>query len=463
MLLADTTHSAAELFVPSLLWVAPFVILLLAIAVLPLIKATEHFWHHNRNKLIIALALGLLTMLYYFFRGVGFGHGEHAAGPGLPTVLKVLEHAVLHEYIPFMSLLFSLYVISGGICVKGDIPAHPITNVLFLATGGVLASFIGTTGASMLLIRPLLKTNSQRRRVSHTVIFFIFVVSNIGGCLLPVGDPPLFLGYLKGVPFLWTMLLYKEWLFTVIALLVIYYLWDTWAYRHESKPDILRDEAQVEKISVSGKVNFLLLLGVVLATGTLDPSKEFFNTGWKPFMFFRELVQLAMVALSLRLTSKQIRKDNDFNYVAIVEVACLFIGIFLCMQVPIEILNVKGPKLGLDTPAKFFWATGALSSFLDNAPTYVVFFETANSLTTHAGPGILPLLSGHYIRTDLLIAISLGAVFMGANTYIGNGPNFMVKSIAENSGVRMPSFFGYMIYSVCILVPLFILVTLVFL
>jgi len=461
-MLAEAAHTDVTHYVPSLFWVAPFVILLLCIAILPLIKATEHVWHKNRTKLIVALALGLITLLYYFLRGEGFGHGEHAAAAGFPTVVKVLEHAVLHEYIPFMSLLFALYVISGGICVKGDIPAHPLTNVAFLAVGGILASFIGTTGASMLLIRPLLKTNSERRRVAHTVIFFIFVVSNIGGCLLPVGDPPLFLGYLKGVPFLWTLMLWKEWLFTVVVLLVVYYLWDTWAYRHEMKSDLQRDETQVEKISVAGKINFLLLLGVVFATGTLDPSKEFFGTGWKPFMFLREIVQLAMVAISLLVTSKAIRKANDFNYTAIAEVGCLFIGIFLCMQVPIEILNIKGASLGIDTPTKFFWATGALSSFLDNAPTYVVFFETANALTTESGPGILTLLSGHYIRMDLLVAISLGAVFMGANTYIGNGPNFMVKSIAEGAGVKMPSFFGYMVYSVLILLPVFLIVNLLF-
>lgn len=461
-MLAEAAHTDVTHYVPSLFWVAPFAILLLCIAILPLLKATEHVWHRNRTKLIVALVLGAVTMLYYFLRGEGFGHGEHAAAAGFPTVVKVLEHAVLAEYIPFMSLLFALYVISGGICVKGDIPAHPLTNVAFLAAGGLLASFIGTTGASMLLIRPLLKTNSERRRVAHTVIFFIFVVSNIGGCLLPVGDPPLFLGYLKGVPFLWTLMLWKEWLFTIVVLLVVYYLWDTWAYRQEMKTDLQLDETQVEKISVAGKINFLLLLGVVFATGTLDPSKEFFGTGWKPFMFLRELVQLAMVAFSLLLTSKAIRKANDFNYTAIAEVACLFIGIFLCMQVPIEILNIKGPTLGIDTPTKFFWATGALSSFLDNAPTYVVFFETAKSLPAPTDAALVPLAEDAVIQVGYLIAISLGAVFMGANTYIGNGPNFMVKSIAEGSGVKMPSFFGYMVYSILILIPVFALVNLIF-
>jgi len=455
--LADAVH------LPHPVWVAPFAALLLCIAVLPLIKATEHWWHHNRNKLIVALLLAVVTLGYYYTRPFGFGHGAEAAAPGMPTVVQVLHHAVLGEFAPFISLLFSLYVIAGGISVRGDLPAHPATNTGFLLIGGALASLIGTTGASMLLIRALLKTNSERHHVKHTVIFFIFIVSNIGGCLLPIGDPPLFLGYLRGVPFLWTLVLWKEWAFCNAVLLVVYFIWDTIAYRKEAVRDIRRDETQRQPIRIDGKINLLFLAGVVLATGTLDPNKEFFTTGWTPFPYCRELAQLACVALSLLFTPSAVRKFNDFNYGAIAEVACLFIGIFICMQVPIEILNASGDKLGLDTPAKFFWATGGLSSFLDNAPTYVVFFETANAMTHAPGPGITNLLSGHFIRQDLLIAISLGAVFMGASTYIGNGPNFMVKSIAESSGVKMPSFFGYIVYSALILLPLFGLVTWVFL
>ena len=453
---ADTHH------VPGLLPVLPFVAILLCIAILPLLKQTEHWWHKNTNKLIIAVLLGIITLVYYQFRGYGFGHGDHAAEPGFSTVLSVLDHSILIEFVPFISLLFSLYVISGGISVRGDIPAHPSTNVAFLGIGGLLASLIGTTGASMLLIRPLLATNSERKHVVHTVIFFIFIVSNIGGCLLPIGDPPLFLGFLRGVPFLWTLGLWKQWFFCLGILLAIYYLWDQRAYRTESAADIARDEGLVTKIAVGGKINFLWLAGVVLATATLDSSKAFPGTDWTPFPFLRELVQLGFVGLSLMTTPNGIRKENNFNYTAILEVACLFIGIFVCMQVPIEILNEKGASLGINTPNKFFWATGILSSFLDNAPTYVVFFETANSMTTVDGPGTIKLLSGALLREDHLIAISLGAVFMGANTYIGNGPNFMVKSIAEHAGVKMPSFFGYMVYSVMILIPVFILVTILF-
>jgi Na+/H+ antiporter NhaD/arsenite permease-like protein len=456
-------RTGAEALAPDLFWISPFVVLLLSIAVLPLIPKTSHWWEHNRNKLIIALGLGAVTLLYYQFRGYGAGHGEHASPAGWPTVLSVLHHAVLAEYLPFISLLFSLYAISGGICVKGDIPAHPRTNVAFLAIGAVLASVIGTTGASMLLIRPLLKTNSERKRITHTVIFFIFIVSNVGGLLLPTGDPPLFLGYLKGVPFLWTLNLWKEWAFTCALLMAIYWVWDRQAYKHETRPDIARDETQVQKITVSGKINFLLLACVVLATGTLDPGKEFLGAGWMPPAFFREMVQLAFVGLSLLVTPRGVRRDNNFSYAAIIEVAYLFIGIFICMQVPIEILNIKGPRLGIDTPAEFFWATGSLSSFLDNAPTYVVFLETAKSLTTTPGPGVMNLLSDGHVLITHLVAISLGSVFMGANTYIGNGPNFMVKSIAERAGVKMPSFFGYMAYSICILLPAFALVSYLFL
>ena len=481
MVLAEATQAEGSHSIPALIWMAPFAALLFCIAILPLLKRTEHWWHQNRNKLIVATLLGLLTLAYYHQRDFGTplhdpflvelfenlglhtheDHGHHAAEPGMATASAALGNALM-EYIPFISLLFSLYVIAGGIAVRGDIPAHPRTNVAFLAVGGLMASLIGTTGASMLLIRPLLKTNSERKHVVHTVIFFIFIVSNIGGTLLPIGDPPLFLGYLKGVPFLWTLGLWMPWAFTIAVLLIVYYFWDLIAYKKETLKDIRLDETQVQKLSIQGKVNFLFLAGVVFATGTLAPGREFFGTGWAPFPFCRELVQIAFVLLSLALTPGGLRKENNFNYVAILEVACLFIGIFVCMQVPIEILNAKGSELGVDTPAKFFWATGILSSCLDNAPTYVVFFETAKAMAVGGGEGMLELVTGGTIRADFLMAISLGAVFMGANTYIGNGPNFMVKSIAEHEGIKMPSFFGYMLFSACVLLPIFVIVMLLF-
>ncbi len=544
---ATTAHQ-----VPPLIWTWPFVAILLAIALLPLIPKTHHWWESNRNKLLISVVLATATLGYYYMRDYGVvshagghddashveesahgdphadDHEEHAAeshadehaakedphahtdehgephgkthdvahddahtdghdaeghdtghadaghdesahvahhartDPGIPTVLAVLDHAILKEFVPFFVLLFALYVIAGGIVVRGDIRATPMANTAILGIGGALASFIGTTGASMVLIRLLLKTNVERKRVVHTVVFFIFIVSNIGGALLPVGDPPLFLGYLKGVPFFWTMGLVAHWAFLLIALLFVYYLWDTWAYKHESKADIKLDDTQTEPIRIAGLHNLIWLIGVVFAVATLDPGKPFPGTEWHPFPYLREGIQLALVGVSLVLTKKALRVENQFNYVAIMEVACLFIGIFITMQVPIEILNVRGAQLGLSDAWQFFWATGVLSSFLDNAPTYVVFFETAKTLTDGAGPGIMTLPGDGHLRLTHLTAISCGAVFMGANSYIGNGPNFMVKTIAEQAGVRMPSFFGYMAYSTIVLVPLFIVLTLIF-
>ena len=449
---------------PDFWMVIPFVLLLGAIAVLPLIPATEHWWESNLNRFYVAATLGTLTLLYYVFLHAGpidahwpvHSKVSHTDG-GLAMAWTVLANAILAEYIPFIMLLFSLYTISGGIRIEGDLRAHPLTNSAFIAVGGLLASFIGTTGAAMLLIRPLLETNRERRHVKHTVIFFIFVVCNCGGCLLPIGDPPLFLGYLRGVPFMWTFALWPAWLFVNIALIAIYYLWDRfWHYPREEKIDIARDEVQVRKLKFSGLwPNAPLLVGVVFSVALLDPSKTLPGTDhWHPWLYLREIVQLVLVAVSLLLGSRAVRRANNFNYHAIIEVAALFFGIFICMQPALQILGVKGPALGLTSPMQFFWLTGSLSSVLDNAPTYVVFFETARTL---GGDNLVPPGTG--VAENLLIGISLGAVFMGAMTYIGNGPNFMVKAIAEKSGVRMPSFFGYMAYSCLILLPLFALTT----
>jgi len=442
--------------VPSLWAVGPFVALLLCIAILPLMSKTKHWWENNRNRLFISLVMSVFVILFYWLIHPGvINHKTHQLVSSFEAVNLVLHHAIMMEYIPFIVLLFSLYVISGGIQLKGDLPAHPITNTVFLAVGACIASIIGTTGAAMLLIRPLLQTNSERKHVKHTVIFFIFLVCNIGGCLLPIGDPPLFLGYLKGVPFLWTLGLWPQWLAMVLVLLVIYYIWDSLAYRKEVVRDLRRDETQVTRLSLRGKINFLWLVGVVLSVGLLVPQQHFLGQEAFPIVpdYFREIMQGLFVALSLMTTPKGIRLDNKFNYNAIGEVAALFIGIFITMQIPVEILNAKGPSLGLTESWHFFWAAGSLSSFLDNAPTYVVFFETAKTISGSE------LVAG--VSRELLAAVSLGAVFMGANTYIGNGPNFMVKSIAEQSGIKMPSFFGYMIYSAGILIPIFIVGTLI--
>ncbi|MFN0135729.1 MAG: sodium:proton antiporter [Phycisphaerae bacterium] len=448
---------------PSLVWVWPFATILLCIAVLPLIKRTEHWWHSNGNKLLVAATLALATLAYYFLRGTGIGAHDYVTAPGTETVIAVLKHAVLDEYIPFMSLLFALYVIAGGIFVRGDIRATPSANTAILGIGALLASFIGTTGASMVLIRLLLRTNSERHRVAHTVVFFIFIVSNCGGLLLPTGDPPLFLGSLRGVPFFWTLKLWPEWLMMNAALLAIYYIWDCVEYRRETKSDLIHDRLEIQPIHISGTLNLLWMALVVGAAATLDPNKAFPGTSWHAPTFLREGVYLVLVGLSLACTSKMLRTANGFNYGAILEVACLFIGIFITMQIPLEILHARGHELGVTQPWQYFWATGMLSSFLDNAPTYVVFFELANTQSPNPGVGILNLVGGGHIREDLLIAVSLGAVFMGANTYIGNGPNFMVKTIAEQSGVKMPSFFGYMIFSGLVLIPLFIILTFSFL
>jgi Na+/H+ antiporter NhaD/arsenite permease-like protein len=467
-------------YAPPPLWsYAPFVLLLLCIAILPLVHRLGHFWEKNSNKLLVSLFLASLTLLYYAFIHPGLKPHPGEVPPGTEgqlirggdAVLQVLQHSVVADYIPFIILLFSLYTISGGILLTGDIPATPLTNCAFLASGALLSSFIGTTGASMLLIRPLLRTNSERRIKVHTVVFFIFIVSNVGGSLTPLGDPPLFLGYLRGVPFWWTLHLAPPMAFLIACLLAIYFFWDTVAYRKEAVRDIALDEMSVRPIAVLGKINFVWLIGVIACVALVDSSRPLPGTSWTPPEHGREALLLALTGISWFTTprNREIRSANAFNFTAIGEVACLFIGIFICMQTPIEYLHEAGPRLRLQTPSGFYWASGGLSSFLDNAPTYVVFFEAAKSMSaSFISQGLLeashtvPLGDG-LISAKLLLAVSMGSVFMGANTYIGNGPNFMVKTIAEQSGIKMPSFFGYMVYSMCILIPLFVAVMIIFL
>jgi len=454
---AAGAEETAAAVAPSAAWILPFACLLLAIGVLPLLPRVSHWWEPNGSKLLVSLALAAIVCAYYVLRGTGFGHAQ----AGMDSLGVMLHHAIIADYIPFIVLLFSLYTISGGIRLTGDIPAHPLSNCAFLLVGSLLASFIGTTGASMLLIRPLLQTNSERKHVVHTVVFFIFLVSNIGGSLLPVGDPPLFLGYLRGVPFLWTLHLLPQWLLATGVLLVLYFMIDTIAYRKESPSDIARDETRRYAFRLQGKRNLFLLAGVVLAVGILVPGQPLPLTGWVlPQWYLREIVQLVLAGLSFGWTPRHIHAENHFNFTAIGEVGALFIGIFVTMQVPIEILKIEGEALGVTTPLQFFWATGGLSSFLDNAPTYAVFFELAGSLHHLDAPMLsnVTTVTG-VIPVPHLLAISCAAVFMGANTYIGNGPNFLVKSIAESRGVRMPSFFGYMLYSGLILIPLFVVIS----
>jgi len=366
---------------------------------------------------------------------------------GLPVLVLYARHdpaALWHtagDYLSFMALLASLFVISGGVLITGDLEARPAVNTAFLAVGAVLASLVGTTGASVLLIRPLLATNQERRHVAHTVVFFIFVVANIGGCLTPLGDPPLFLGYLLGVPFTWTLRLAPHWLLANGMVLAIYYLWDRRAHAREERAAVALDAAAVRPIRVTGKRNVVFLLAVVASVAFLHSP-------------YRELAMLAASALSLALTSRAVREANRFTFHAISEVAALFAGIFVTMLPALDVLHARGRDLGLTEPWHFFWAAGLLSSFLDNAPTYLTFVAIAQSL------GLPAEVAG--MTHQVLAAISVGAVFMGANTYIGNGPNFMVRSIAQERGIKMPSFGGYMLYSGAVLIPVFVVVTLVF-
>lgn len=407
-------------FVPSAVWVAPFFSLLLAIAILPL--AAPRFWESNLRKLGVSVALGIPVLLLYL---------PHPAP---------LMHAA-SDYASFIVLLASLYVISGGVLMDGDLEATPAVNTAFLAVGSLVASFVGTTGASMLLIRPLLHTNSERRHVVHTVVFFIFLVSNIGGCLTPLGDPPLLLGYLQGVPFTWTFRLAPAWLFTTGLLLVIYFFWDTRAYARETPSSLRADRMAVEPLRVAGTENLGLLAGIVLSAALL-------GAPW------REVAMGALALMSWMRTPGDVRRANHFSFHPILEVAAVFAGIFLTMIPALDLLRVNATTLGVREPWQFFWATGLLSSLLDNAPTYLAF------LAVGQGQGLPAEVVG--VPHEILTAISLGAVFMGAITYLGNGPNFMVRSIAESSGVRMPSFGGYTLYSMTILLPVFVVVTWVF-
>ena len=436
---------------PAIWLVIPFVVMLLCIAVLPL--TFEHFWESNRNKLIISCLLGIPVAAYFGLSGTENMHH--------------LTHT-LFEYVAFMCLLGSLYVISGGILLRGDLPPSPAVNTGFLALGAILASFMGTTGAAMLLIRPMITINAHRQKRVHTIIFFTFLVANIGGLLTPLGDPPLFMGYLRGVPFVWTFKMFPQWALMVSTLLVIYFIWDTILWRKDPEAQAkAKAVVKREPFSLSGLVNIPLLVGVILcvALGASFP----LLIGTKAAGFgVRELAMIGLAAVSWIATSKKLRADNEYTFTPILEVAALFLGIFLTMIPAVVLLKVRGGELGVTEPWQFFWATGLLSSFLDNTPTYVVFFSLAEgdpaTLAKAFPPEVLTSTiktTGGAVPEKILTAMSLGAVFMGANTYIGNGPNFMVKAIADERGIKMPSFFGYMAYAFLILVPIFAIYTFV--
>ncbi|WP_028588526.1 sodium:proton antiporter [Desulfocurvus vexinensis] len=433
------------------LWVVPFACMLLSIAIFPL--AAPHFWHHHFGKVSAFWALAFLVPFTVQF--------------GASLALYEVVHTLLLEYIPFIILLFALFTISGGVCLTGSLVGKPVVNVVILAIGTVLASWMGTTGAAMLLIRPLLRANAHRKYKVHTVVFFIFLVANIGGSLTPLGDPPLFLGFLKGVSFFWTTVhMFLPMVFLAAILLSLYFVVDTMLFAKEGKP--VPPNAGNEKLRLEGSFNLVLLLGVVggvLMSGMWKPHVEFdvYHVHVELPNLTRDVLLLLLAYISLKTTALSTRQKNEFDWFPIVEVAKLFAGIFISMIPAIAILRAgaDGALAGIialvtdangqPVNAMYFWLTGALSSFLDNAPTYLVFFNTAG--------GDAAYLMEH---VETLLAISAGAVFMGANTYIGNAPNFMVRSIAESGGVKMPSFFGYMAWSVGILVPCFILVTLLF-
>ncbi|WP_156939672.1 sodium:proton antiporter [Desulfocurvus vexinensis] len=435
-------------------WVIPFACMLLSIAIFPL--AAPHFWHHHFGKISAFWSLAFLV--------------PFAATFGFELALYEVVHVLLLEYIPFIILLFALFTVSGGVRLTGQLVGNPAVNTGVLLVGTVLASWMGTTGAAMLLIRPLLRANAHRKFKVHTVVFFIFLVANIGGSLTPLGDPPLFLGFLKGVDFFWTTThMFLPMLFLVVLLLGIYFAVDTVLFNKEGRPAMPATDASSEKLGLDGKINLLFLAGIiggVLMSGMWKSGVQFdiYHTHVDLQNVLRDAILVGMALLSLKFTTEENRRKNDFDWFPIVEVGKLFIGIFLSMIPAIAILKAgtKGALAGVITmvsgpggepvDAMYFWLTGVLSSFLDNAPTYLVFFNTAGG---NAGELMTTMAS-------TLLAISAGAVFMGANTYIGNAPNFMVRSIAETSGVKMPSFFGYMAWSLGILIPLFVLVQLIF-
>ena len=400
------------------LWVSiPFLIMLLAIAVGPLILGK--WWDKNKNKLLVSIILSIPVVVYMLENGLSTN----------------LANTVVHDYVPFIILLGSLFIITGGIHVSGDIKATPRNNVLFMGIGYVLAAFMGTTGAAMLLIRPMINTNQERKYTTHTMLFFIAAIANCGGLLTALGDPPLFMLYLRGAEFSWFFTLFPEWAFTGVLLLSIYYFVDRYYYKKEEWIDLAEDSIQQEPIRVTGNINFLFLLGVILAVAFINkgniPAMEQENTPiWLEYI--REIILVILAALSLYYTKSEVRKNNSFSWTPITEVACLFLGIFVTMSPALIWLANNAVSFGLTEPRQFLYASGVLSSFLDNTPTAVAFYDLARGLVA----GGLPLSLSESIRVAgvpeiLLKAICVGSVFFGSMTYIGNGPNFMVKSIAE--------------------------------
>jgi Na+/H+ antiporter NhaD/arsenite permease-like protein len=436
----------------SLLWAIPFIGILLSIAVCPLVFPRT--WHHHYGKISLFWGLLFIILLTIFY--------------GFDVSLYYALEVYLLEFLPFITLLLALFTVSGGIYLRGSLTGTPLLNSGILLLGTFLASWMGTTGAAMIMIRPLIRANAWRTSKTHIIVFFIFLVANIGGSLTPLGDPPLFLGYLKGVSFFWTTRFLLSKMLTAVAILITtFFIIDTIYYNKEKhKPG---KKAILDKLSIEGKGNFILLAAiigaVIFSSFNLGTAFTIHHASMPLASLIQILLLLFITLISVKMTKKEIRDGNEFSWEPIREVAKLFATIFVTMVAPIAMLKAgaEGPlgmiiKSVIDSNgnfinSNFFWATGALSSFLDNAPTYVIFFETA-------GGNASQLMTAY---SDTLIAISCGAVFMGANTYIGNAPNFMVKSIAEERGIKMPSFFGYILkYSLPILIPVFIIITLIF-
>ena len=429
-------HTKIEIPVLTLL---PFILMLLSIALFPLFW--NHFWEKNKNKLYVAIVLSIPVIIYLLLNG--FTHQ--------------LIHTMVFDYVPFLILLGALFTITGGIHLSGDIAAKPKVNTLFLGIGAIIASLMGTTGAAMLLIRPVIQTNKERSFKVHTILFFIGIVANCGGLLTPLGDPPLFMMYLRGAPFTWFFHLAPEWFVTNILLLIIYFFVDTYYYKKEPASAITRDESNIRPIKIEGKRNFIFLVGVVLAVAFLNEQYLSFVNINPYFKFIREAAIILMAYLSMQFTSNLLRTSNNFTWHPIEEVAYLFLGIFITMVPCLLYLESNAKTLGIESASQFYFYTGMLSSFLDNTPTAVTFHSLALGLGENSGL----LVAG--ISEQLLKAICIGAVFFGSMTYIGNGPNFMVKAVAEENNIKMPDFFSYIFkFSIIVLLPVFILVELLF-
>ncbi|MBN2466855.1 MAG: sodium:proton antiporter [Deltaproteobacteria bacterium] len=446
----------------ALWWTIPFLGILLSIAIFPLVA--PHFWHHHFPKVSAFWALLFCIPFLYFYRGVAF---------------HKIMHIYLIDYFPFIILLWSLFTIAGGIVVRGSLQGKPIVNSILLVIGTAIASWVGTTGAAMIMIRPVLRANATRKNKVHVICFFIFLVANIGGSLTPLGDPPLFLGFLHGVPFFWTFGILAHMLLLCLVLLVVFFLVDTYYYRQEKASGSAGQVGVREPIRVDGWHNFFFLAGVVgavLMSGVVKLGEiHLLGIPIQKQNLLRDVILISMGVFSLLTTKEELHEANEFSWFPIKEVAYLFAGIFMTIVPALAILQAgsKGALAFLlnavNEPYHYFWITGALSSFLDNAPTYLTFFNSALGKLQIPEPmvrealGYVTGMPGNPEFIVYLKAISAGAVFMGANTYIGNAPNFMVRSIAEEAGISMPSFFGYMIkYSIPILIPSFLVVSVVF-